>query len=190
MKSIAKIICCGVALAWMYSATAEEEAADTTSAAEGQVTETTSAAAGAGSALPVGGGAAPAAAAADDVVVPTPPAPRIAVKPYHDKVNRANVEKRIEDNAVRTRKRSAEAEKDVAERAAKTAAMANNSNELGEIYDVEMDNSDGPGTYGYPRERRGNAGAEDTEGDGELRHRGEYCKKLQEGRCRVRHGRF
>ena len=118
MKSIAKIICCGVALAWMYSATAREEAADTTSDAEGQVTETTSAA-GAGSALPVGGGAAPTAAAADDVVVPTPPAPRIAVKPYHDKVNRANVEKRIEDTAVRTRKRSADAEKDVAERAAK-----------------------------------------------------------------------
>ncbi len=46
MKSIAKIICCGVALAWMCSATAGEDAADTTSDAEGEVTETTSAAGG------------------------------------------------------------------------------------------------------------------------------------------------
>ncbi len=102
MKSIPKIICCGVALAWICSATAEEETA-------GQATDTTLAAAG---------GAAPAAAAPDDVVVPTPPAPRIAVKPYHDKVDRAKVEKRLTDKSDRTKKRAAEAEKDAAERAA------------------------------------------------------------------------
>ncbi len=110
MKSIAKIICCGVALAWICSATAEEETA-------GQAADT---------ALAAAGGAAPAATPPDDVVVPTPPAPRIAVKPYHDKVDRAKVEKRLEDHATRTRKRSAEAEKDAAERAARAQpAQAN-----------------------------------------------------------------
>jgi hypothetical protein len=87
MKSIAKIICCGVALAWMVSAAAAEEAA--------------------GAAVP------------DDVVVPTPPAPRITVKPYHDKVDRAKVERRLDDKSARTRKRAAAAEKDAAERAAR-----------------------------------------------------------------------
>lgn len=56
---------------------------------------------------------------AADVTVPTPPATRVVVKPYHDKVDRAKVEKRIQDNADRTKKRSAEAKKDVTERAAK-----------------------------------------------------------------------
>lgn len=120
MKSIAKLICCGVALAWMYSAIAEEDAAGQAATADGQVTDAAAAAAGTASAPPAGGSTAPAAAATDDVVVPTPPAPRIAVKPYHDKVDRAKVEKRLDDQATRTRKRSAEAEKDVAERAART----------------------------------------------------------------------
>ncbi len=80
MKTIAKYICCGIALAWFHGAIAYEETT-------GQ-----------------------------DNAVPTPPAPRIAVKPYHDKVSRTKVEKRIEDKAVRTRKRVAEAEKDAAER--------------------------------------------------------------------------
>lgn len=106
MKSIAKIICCGLALAWMVSATAAEEAAD-------QVAGT--------SAATNGGAVAP-----DDVVVPTPPAPRVAVKPYHDKVDRAHVEKRLDDKSARTKKRVAEAEKDAAERAARAQpAQAN-----------------------------------------------------------------
>lgn len=121
MKSIAKIICCGVALAWMCSAMAEDDTAGQAATTEGQVTETTAAAAGGtGSAAPAGGGAAPAAVAGEDAkAVPTPPAPRIAVKPYHDKINRANVEKRIENNAAITKKRSAVVEKDAADRAAK-----------------------------------------------------------------------
>ncbi len=177
MKSISKIVCCGVAVAWMYSATANEDAAASTSAVESEVitldseaAETPQVADAAASAQAAGGGgrvlipkavgsagSAPAAAAgatapapadtgaiapaptvaggasdamttaasgvaapaeADDVVVPTPPAPKIAVKPYHDKVDRASVEKRIEDNATRTKKRSADAEKDAAERKA------------------------------------------------------------------------
>ena len=149
MKSIAKIICCGVALAWMCSATAREDAVDTTSDTDGDVTEATSATE-TGSALPTGGsssvltqvaaggaapaptgatgststaaagGGAPAPAAVEDApAVPTPPAPRVVVKPYHDKVDRTKVEKRIETNAAQTKKRSADAEKDAAERAAK-----------------------------------------------------------------------
>ncbi len=95
MKLFAKIMCCcGVALAWGHGATAGEDAA----------------ALGTASAMS-------SAAAPDDTVVPTPPAPRIAVKPYHDRVDRAKVVKRIEDNAKLTRKRSADSEKDAAERA-------------------------------------------------------------------------
>ncbi len=103
MKSIAKIICCGVALAWMHGATAKEDAAAPGTA----------------------GTISSAAAPADDRVVPTPPAPRIAVKPYHDKVDRAKVEKRIEDNAKLTRKRSTDSEKDAAERAKVRQRQAN-----------------------------------------------------------------
>lgn len=105
MKAIAKIICGGVALAWMCSAVAEEPAAGVT---------------GVSPALAAADADVPATAAAEqDIAVPTPPAPRIAVKPYRDKVNRAKVEKRIEDRAARTKKRTAEAERDAAERAAK-----------------------------------------------------------------------
>jgi hypothetical protein len=139
MKSIAKIICCGVALAWMCSAMAEDDVANPAPAAGEEVEASAAVAEGTVSALPTGGNssfltqsatagaapvladaAAPAPAAAEDAkVVPTPPAPRIAVKPYHDKINRANVEKRIENNAAITQKRSAVVEKDAADRAAK-----------------------------------------------------------------------
>ncbi len=149
MRTITRVICCGVALAWMYSATAEEEAVEQASTAEGEVADVApSAEGGTGPSAPTGGNsrvlaqaaaaaatggtsagtaadpaavpadaAMPAAAPADDAVVPTPPAPRVTVAPYHDKVDRTAVEKRIEDHATRTRQRSAEAEKDVAERA-------------------------------------------------------------------------
>ncbi len=104
MKAIAKIICCGVALAWIHSAAAEEDAVDP-------------AAAGAASAT--------VAAAPDDAVVPTPPAPRVAVTPHKDKVDRARVEKRLTDKSDRTKKRSADAEKDAQERAARQQGTAN-----------------------------------------------------------------
>lgn len=71
-------------------------------------------------ALPADALVTPAAPVTEDVkVVPTPPAPRVTVKPYRDKIDRTKVEKRIENNAAITRKRTATAEKDVAERAAK-----------------------------------------------------------------------
>ncbi len=117
MKAIAKIICCGVVLAWIHGAAAEEEGVDQTSAGGGSITETPLAAAA--------GGATSAAAAPDDAVVPTPPAPRITVAPYHDKVDRAKVEKRMDDRSKRTKQRSAEAEKDAAERAARQQGTAN-----------------------------------------------------------------
>jgi hypothetical protein len=100
MKAIAKIVCCGMVLAWVHSAVAEEDAVDP--------------AAGAG-----GAASATVAAAPDDAVVPTPPAPRVAVTPHKDKVDRARVEKRLTDKSDRTKKRSADAEKDAAERAAR-----------------------------------------------------------------------
>ncbi len=117
MKSIVKIVCCAVAFAWMLGASAEEDSQ--ASAADTQVAGATSGAAGTTAAA--GGDAAP-AAAPDDVVVPTPPAPRIAVTPYRDKVDRAKVEKRLTDKSDRTKKRTAEAERDALERAAKTQA--------------------------------------------------------------------
>ncbi len=116
MKLFAKIICCGVAFAWMHGASAEEDSPG--SPADAQVAGVTSGAAGDGATTTAGGVAAPDGAPPDDVVVPTPPAPRIAVKPYHDKVDRAKVEKRLTDISDRTKKRKAEAEKDAAERAA------------------------------------------------------------------------
>jgi len=115
MKSIVKIILCGIAIAWMYSATAEEEGA-------GQI----SAGAGADANVPAADANVAAPAAAEDVTVPTPPAPRIAVAPHRENVDRTQVEKRLEDRSARTKKRTAEAEKDVAERAGK--AQQNQTN--------------------------------------------------------------
>ncbi len=117
MKAIAKIICCGMVLAWIHSAAADEDAVDQTSAG-GQ--DTTPLAAPADPAAGAGGAAsATVSAAPDDAVVPTPPAPRVTVMPHKDKVDRARVEKRLTDKSDRTRKRSADAEKDAAERAAR-----------------------------------------------------------------------
>jgi hypothetical protein len=121
MKSIAKIICCSVVLAWMCGATAEEEeaAAGQVSTGESQVVETPPGATADPNAGAAGAASAPAAAAPDDVVVPTPPAPRITVMPHEDKVDQTRVEQRLQDKATRTKKRTAEAEKDAAERAGK-----------------------------------------------------------------------
>ncbi len=113
MKAIAKIICCGMVLAWIHSAAAEEDAVDQTSAG-GQ-----DAAPLAAPADPAAAASATVAAAPDDAVVPTPPAPRVTVMPHKDKVDRARVEKRLTDKSDRTKKRSADAEKDAAERAAR-----------------------------------------------------------------------
>jgi hypothetical protein len=136
MKSMTKIICCGVALAWMGSAVARGDVANVNQAAEVELSAINSAADGvevstlqtsgaapvladATTAIPADAAVPVPVAAEDAKAVPTPPAPRITVKPYHDKINRANVEKRIENNAAITQKRSAVVEKDAADRAAK-----------------------------------------------------------------------
>jgi hypothetical protein len=143
MRTMTKLVCCGVTALWMTGAAAEDEGGNGQAAAEETMAAAGGNAATGNSQLlaqsPAGGGAtaaAPAANAApaatdapavkDAEAVPTPPAPRIAVRPYHDKVDRAKVEKRLEDKAVRTRKRTADAEKDAAERAARTTMPAAN----------------------------------------------------------------
>lgn len=112
---IVKIVLCGAALVWLQSAGADEESVDTApavDAAQPVVVADPSATQGAA-------GTAGTAPADVDNAVPTPPAPRVAVQPYHDKVDRANVEKRLEDKGKRTKQREAVVEKDAAEKAAK-----------------------------------------------------------------------
>ena len=113
MKTIAKMVLCGVALAWLQSASADEDTTDTAPAVD--ATQVVAAPAVTQSALD----ASTTAPADVDNAVPTPPAPRIAVQPYRDKVDRANVEKRLQDKGNRTKQREAVVEKDAAERAAK-----------------------------------------------------------------------
>lgn len=50
------------------------------------------------------------------------PATRVPVKAYYEKVDRARIEKRMDDRAARTLKRKTSAEKDAAERAVKAQA--------------------------------------------------------------------
>ncbi len=115
MKMIVKMILCGAALVWLQSAGAEEESVDTApvvDAAQPVVVADPAAtqdAAGATSTAP----------ADVDNAVPTPPAPRVAVQPYHDKVDRTHVEKRLEDKGTRTKQREAVVEKDAAEKASR-----------------------------------------------------------------------
>jgi hypothetical protein len=116
MKTISKIACCAVALAWMFSANADEDTFDQGSGPD-QATEAAPAAANGTAAVVV----------ADAPEVPTPPAPRITVAPYHDKVNRASLEKRMHDRALRNEKRAADAEKDVADRESRRLQGLTNS---------------------------------------------------------------
>lgn len=97
MKPIAKIICCIAILPWMSGA-----------AAAG-VTVRENAGAVILEAMPD-----PAAPASAAPVTQTMP-----VKDYYDKVDRARAEQRLESNALRAKKRTEEARKDMAERAAR-----------------------------------------------------------------------
>ena len=104
MKPIVKIICCGVALAWMQGATAGEiTVAEPTDAIVIELVA-----------------APPDVAAAASAPVAQPDAQqatRVPIPANYDKVDRARIEKRIADRAARTRNRSQEAEKSAAERA-------------------------------------------------------------------------
>lgn len=119
MKTTMKIICCGIGLAWLNGAMA---AGVTVSEQGGSVVLESL------SAPPdMGAASSPAPAPAPAGTGPSPQAPaaqdgggaRVTVQPHYEKVDRANIEKRMDDRAARTQKRKADAEKDAAERAAR-----------------------------------------------------------------------
>ena len=100
MKPIAKIVCGCAMLVWIHGAAAgditirESGGSIILESARGQVVPASSASATA-----------------------APVSSRVTVQPYTDTVDRARVEKRLEDRGTRTKKRTLEAEKDAAERA-------------------------------------------------------------------------
>jgi hypothetical protein len=134
MKLIAKIICCGIALGWLHGAVAGDV---TVSEQNGSIVLELATPPDAPQPAPVPAGttgvvppvqAQPEQGAAPSAAPVTgAPVTRVPVKPYYQKVDRANIEKRMDDRAARTKKRKADAEKDVAERAAK--ARSNRSAE-------------------------------------------------------------
>jgi hypothetical protein len=123
MRTVAKTICCGVALMWMQGAGAGDVAVSEQAgtivlesvAAQPDAVQSASAPANAPVQAQPEQGASSAA--------------RVPVKAYYEKVDRAHIEKRIADRAARTKKRSLEAEKDAAERAAK--AQVNQTTQQG-----------------------------------------------------------
>lgn len=123
MSTLAKTICCVAALAWIQGAGAGEvvvsdQGGSIVLSAESSPDAVQPASAPAG--LPVS-----ASTGMSDTPSQVPdgqgaaPVTRVPVKAYYEKVDRANIEKRMEARAARTMKRKAEAEKDAAERAAK-----------------------------------------------------------------------
>lgn len=105
MKTIAKLVCCGAALIWGQGAIA----------------------AGVAVSEPAGAIVLELAAAPPDVAASAPAAQpdqgvqqatRVPVQANYDKVDRARIEKRIADRAARTKKRTLDAEKNAAARAA------------------------------------------------------------------------
>jgi hypothetical protein len=103
MKPIAKIVCGCAMLVWVHGATA----GDITIRESGGsiILESTR-----GQAVP----------ASAPQAVTAPVSSRVTVQPYTDTVDRARIEKRLEDRGTRTKKRVLEAEKDAAERAARS----------------------------------------------------------------------
>ncbi|WP_435626666.1 hypothetical protein [Candidatus Ferrigenium straubiae] len=91
MKSIAKIICCVVTLSWLSGATAEGVVIHENANSVTLESTQTSAV----------------------------PAPQEASAPVYDKVDRARAEQRLESNALRAKKRTEQAKKEAASRAAK-----------------------------------------------------------------------
>jgi hypothetical protein len=121
MKATAKIICFGVALAWLPAAMAAgivvsdqggtivlESVAAPADAAQVQPQPASAPASVPVQALPDQGGSS---------------AARVPVQPYYNKVDRASIEKRMADRAARAQKRKADAEKDAAGRAAQVQQM-------------------------------------------------------------------
>ena len=129
MKPIAKFICCSIALGWLQGAVAADVAVSEQNgsivlemgAAPPDVVQPASAPVGASDIAP------PAQAQPGPDAAP---ATRVPVKAYYETVDRANIEKRMDDRAARIKKRKADAEKDAAERAAK--AQMNQTTQQGQ----------------------------------------------------------
>ncbi|BBI99709.1 hypothetical protein FGKAn22_14020 [Ferrigenium kumadai] len=115
MKQSAKIIWCGVALAWLQGATAGELAVSEQAGAI--VLESVTAPADTAQGQAQAPSSAPPSAQQDQNASSSE---RVPIKANYEKVDRTRIEKRLSDREARTRSRSLEAEKDAAERAAKT----------------------------------------------------------------------
>lgn len=103
MKPIAKIICSGIALAWLQGAAAADV---TVSEQSGSIV------------LQSVGSTMAASAPAAQPAQGAQQSERAPVKPSYEKVDPARIKKRIADRAARTQKRKMDAEKDATERAA------------------------------------------------------------------------
>lgn len=118
MKPIAKIVCAGIALGWLQGAAAGEVMVSEQNGSV--VLEMVSTHPDAVQPAPVPAGtpgiAPPVQTQQEQGAAPVT---RVPVEVHYEKVDRANIEKRMADRAARTQKRKAEAEKDVAERAAR-----------------------------------------------------------------------
>ncbi|BBI99714.1 hypothetical protein FGKAn22_14070 [Ferrigenium kumadai] len=134
MRTIAKTVFFVIVLSWIQGAgagdvTVREQGGAIvleSIAASSDMTQDASAPA----AMPAAASPAQAQPAQAQPAQAAPSATRVPVKAYYDKVDRANIEKRIADRAARTKKRSLEAEKDATERAAK--AQANQPGQQGQ----------------------------------------------------------
>lgn len=127
MKPIAKIVCAGIALGWLQGAAAGGVMVSEQNGSVVLELVATHPDAFQPAPVPAGtpGGAPPVAAQplqaqpGQDAAPGVAPVTRVPVEVHYEKVDRANIEKRMADRAARTKKRKAEAEKDAAERAAR-----------------------------------------------------------------------
>lgn len=122
MKPIAKIVCAGIALGWLQGAVAGGVMVSEQNGSVVLELVATHPDAAPPASAPAGtpGAAPPVQAQHEQVAAPgVAPVTRVPVEVHYEKVDRANIEKRMADRAARTKKRKADAEKDAAERAAK-----------------------------------------------------------------------
>lgn len=113
MKSMAGIVCGGIAMAWLGGAMAEEIVA---TEQDGEIMLEAAAVGGssaAASSPPAAGDMANAAPQQADT-----PSTRVPVKAYYEKVDQTRIEQRMTDRAARTQKRQAHAQKHASEQAA------------------------------------------------------------------------
>lgn len=124
MRSIAKIVCTGAMLAWVHGATAGEITVRETGGSvilESVPADVTPVPAESikvapNQKTPAKTGSTKKASSQNAKPQKAPVAPRVTVKAYKDKVDRARIEKRLEDRSARSKKRSMKAEQGAAER--------------------------------------------------------------------------